>query len=235
MIVEHRNKLVFSRSGDTAIVASNSDVISTIIHKVLESAVESLRLGQPKSCFLAMNKHSLPILPQCSPKMKARIPLQPAQLQGSPATPPKHSLRPVEKTTADTEPPMWGSITQTLDSFIDSISRSVSGGITLPPSPADPHPATEGQPRLLPDSQPSSLKAEPTAPLGFSFSPAGLLLPYHLGVIEYLVHSGYLTDHTPIAGASAGSIACVCAGLHISAETIMPVLYDMEANLRYVD
>jgi hypothetical protein len=43
--------------------------------------------------------------------------------------------------------------------------------------------------------------------LGFSFSPGGLLLPYHLGVISSLLSSGYITETTPVAGSSAGAIA----------------------------
>ncbi|KAF3519876.1 hypothetical protein DY000_02060520 [Brassica cretica] len=43
---------------------------------------------------------------------------------------------------------------------------------------------------------------------GFSFSAAGLLFPYHLGVAQLLIEKGYITDTTPLAGASAGAIVC---------------------------
>ncbi|CAH8392473.1 unnamed protein product [Eruca vesicaria subsp. sativa] len=43
---------------------------------------------------------------------------------------------------------------------------------------------------------------------GFSFSAAGLLFPYHLGVSQLLIEKGYITDTTPLAGASAGAIVC---------------------------
>lgn len=43
--------------------------------------------------------------------------------------------------------------------------------------------------------------------IGFSFSPGGLLLPYHLGVLASLDHHGYVSHATPLAGSSAGSIA----------------------------
>ena len=43
--------------------------------------------------------------------------------------------------------------------------------------------------------------------IGFSFSPGGLLFPYHLGVITSLAHNGKITDQVHLAGASAGSIA----------------------------
>ncbi|GMH24486.1 hypothetical protein Nepgr_026329 [Nepenthes gracilis] len=43
---------------------------------------------------------------------------------------------------------------------------------------------------------------------GFSFSAAGLLFPYHLGVAQFLIEKGYIKDTTPLAGSSAGAIAC---------------------------
>ncbi|PIA27191.1 hypothetical protein AQUCO_08200011v1 [Aquilegia coerulea] len=43
---------------------------------------------------------------------------------------------------------------------------------------------------------------------GFSFSAAGLLFPYHLGVAQYLIEKGYITETTPLAGSSAGAIVC---------------------------
>ena len=43
--------------------------------------------------------------------------------------------------------------------------------------------------------------------LGFSLSPGGLLLPYHLGALASLSYHGYITDSTALAGSSAGAIA----------------------------
>ena len=43
--------------------------------------------------------------------------------------------------------------------------------------------------------------------LGFTLSPGGLLLPYHVGALEALQYNGFLTDETPLAGSSAGAIA----------------------------
>ncbi|KAG2314796.1 hypothetical protein Bca52824_017918 [Brassica carinata] len=43
---------------------------------------------------------------------------------------------------------------------------------------------------------------------GFSFSAAGLLFPYHLGVAQLLIEKGYIKDTTPLAGASAGAVIC---------------------------
>eukprot|EP00581_Thalassiosira_minuscula_P016448 CAMPEP_0183717720 /NCGR_PEP_ID=MMETSP0737-20130205/11243_1 /TAXON_ID=385413 /ORGANISM="Thalassiosira miniscula, Strain CCMP1093" /LENGTH=338 /DNA_ID=CAMNT_0025947197 /DNA_START=42 /DNA_END=1058 /DNA_ORIENTATION=- len=47
----------------------------------------------------------------------------------------------------------------------------------------------------------------PPSSTGFSFSPGGLLFPYHLGVITSLEHHGRLSDSVHLAGASAGAIA----------------------------
>mmetsp|Transcript_26741 Transcript_26741/g.59823 ORF Transcript_26741/g.59823 Transcript_26741/m.59823 type:complete len:252 (-) Transcript_26741:723-1478(-) len=43
--------------------------------------------------------------------------------------------------------------------------------------------------------------------IGFSLSPGGLLLPYHLGVLSGLAGTGQLTPATHLAGSSAGAIA----------------------------
>ncbi|KDP38891.1 hypothetical protein JCGZ_05048 [Jatropha curcas] len=43
---------------------------------------------------------------------------------------------------------------------------------------------------------------------GFSFSAAGLLFPYHLGVSQLLIEKGYIKETTPLAGSSAGAIVC---------------------------
>ncbi|KAK4254364.1 hypothetical protein QN277_009760 [Acacia crassicarpa] len=43
---------------------------------------------------------------------------------------------------------------------------------------------------------------------GFSFSAAGLLFPYHLGVAKFLIENGYIKETTPLAGSSAGAIVC---------------------------
>jgi Patatin-like phospholipase len=43
--------------------------------------------------------------------------------------------------------------------------------------------------------------------LGFSLTPGGLLLPFHMGALDALQHHKFLTPETPIAGSSAGAIA----------------------------
>ena len=62
--------------------------------------------------------------------------------------------------------------------------------------------------------------------IGLSLSPGGLLLPYHLGALSSLMHYGILTNETPMAGSSAGSIAvaAVAAGV--------PTTQVLEASIR---
>jgi hypothetical protein len=60
---------------------------------------------------------------------------------------------------------------------------------------------------------------------GFSLSPGGLFLPYHVAVLEALEYNKVLTPQTPLAGASAGGIAvaahaCGIAGPQVLESTI---------------
>jgi hypothetical protein len=54
--------------------------------------------------------------------------------------------------------------------------------------------------------------------IGFSLSPGGLLLPYHLGALDALVFRNVLTDESPLAGSSAGAIAVGIHGCGIRSE-----------------
>lgn len=56
---------------------------------------------------------------------------------------------------------------------------------------------------------------ERLAELGFSFSPAGLLLPYHLGVASLLRDRRVITPATPLGGSSAGALVAILIGLDI--------------------
>lgn len=51
---------------------------------------------------------------------------------------------------------------------------------------------------------PQSVFPTLTSKLGFSFTPGGLLFPYHLGVAKRLETEGFLAADTPLAGSSAG-------------------------------
>jgi hypothetical protein len=57
--------------------------------------------------------------------------------------------------------------------------------------------------------------------VGFSFSPGGLLLPYHTGVLEALQTAGHLEATTPIAGSSAGAIAVACHAAGLSSAAVL--------------
>jgi len=57
--------------------------------------------------------------------------------------------------------------------------------------------------------------------VGFSLSPGGLLLPYHLGVLEGLKYNGFLDESTPIAGSSAGSIAAASFGCGVDSRKVL--------------
>lgn len=56
---------------------------------------------------------------------------------------------------------------------------------------------------------------------GFSFSAAGLLFPYHLGVAHFLIQNGYIKETTPLAGSSAGAIVCAVIASGASMEEAM--------------
>lgn len=65
--------------------------------------------------------------------------------------------------------------------------------------------------------------------IGYSLSPGGLLLPYHLGILQSLSTNNYVTSDTPLAGSSAGSIAVCSHAVGISeTETL-------EATIRVSD
>lgn len=70
----------------------------------------------------------------------------------------------------------------------------------------------EIQPEVVWEQRVKDVEAEKgrrvvTSP-GFSFSAAGLLFPYHLGVAQFLIENGYIKETTPLAGSSAGAIVC---------------------------
>jgi len=68
--------------------------------------------------------------------------------------------------------------------------------------------------------------------VGFSFSPGGLLLPYHVGVLDGLKSRGYLDDTVPIAGASAGAIAVASAACQIDSKLLLEDALDISDTCR---
>lgn len=65
--------------------------------------------------------------------------------------------------------------------------------------------------------------------IGYSLSPGGLLLPYHLGILSSLRQNDYLPDSAPIAGSSAGAIAVASHAAGI------PEVETLEATIRVSD
>ncbi|KJP87327.1 hypothetical protein AK88_03007 [Plasmodium fragile] len=67
--------------------------------------------------------------------------------------------------------------------------------------------------------------------LGISFSPAGLLIPYHLGVSSLLIEKNILNIHTSIAGSSAGSICACCLGIGLSVDKCFFLIENIISNV----
>ncbi|EEE52252.1 hypothetical protein OsJ_34197 [Oryza sativa Japonica Group] len=74
-------------------------------------------------------------------------------------------------------------------------------------------------------------RRELTGP-GFSFSAAGLLFPYHIGVAQCLIDRGYLTERTPLAGSSAGAIICAVIASGNTMRDALQVTKDLADNCR---
>lgn len=69
---------------------------------------------------------------------------------------------------------------------------------------------------ILPNNGVAAQSPNPGQSIGFSFSPGGLLLPYHMGVADCLVREKFIDQsETLIAGSSAGSIAAMAVGVGI--------------------
>ncbi|GJP52090.1 hypothetical protein CLOM_g11193 [Closterium sp. NIES-68] len=67
---------------------------------------------------------------------------------------------------------------------------------------------------------------------GFSFSAAGLLFPYHLGATHFLQQHGYITEHTPLAGSSAGAIVCATIASGVDPRTALHLTKHLSADCR---
>jgi len=63
--------------------------------------------------------------------------------------------------------------------------------------------------------------------VGFSLSPGGLLLPYHLGVLDALEYNKFIDETTPIAGSSAGAIATASHGCGIDSRKVLEATIDI--------
>lgn len=68
--------------------------------------------------------------------------------------------------------------------------------------------------------------------VGFSFSPGGLLLPYHVGILDALKQRGYVNEQVPIAGASAGAIAVATSACEIDSKLLLDDTIDISDTCR---
>ncbi|EFJ23256.1 hypothetical protein SELMODRAFT_103449 [Selaginella moellendorffii] len=67
---------------------------------------------------------------------------------------------------------------------------------------------------------------------GFSFSAAGLLFPYHLGVCQCLMERNYITEDTPLAGSSAGALVCAVVAAGMSMQDALVATKDLAQDCR---
>jgi hypothetical protein len=65
--------------------------------------------------------------------------------------------------------------------------------------------------------------------MGYSFSVAGLLFPYHLGVADYLKEKQLIVQGTPLSGSSGGALAAALTALSFSGLDIENVLDTTQA------
>ena len=65
---------------------------------------------------------------------------------------------------------------------------------------------------------------------GFSLSPGGLLLPYHVGALEALKHHNQLHAHTPIAGSSAGGIAVAAHACGVEPQQVLDATVEISGQ-----
>jgi len=91
-------------------------------------------------------------------------------------------------------------------------------------------PSASDEPKKPTEIQTENNKRKP--PFGFSLSPAGLLLPYHLGVLHCLLHLGFVDEQTPLAGASAGALAAATAACGVSMKVAMQATHRLSADAR---
>jgi hypothetical protein len=68
--------------------------------------------------------------------------------------------------------------------------------------------------------------------VGFSLSPGGLLLPYHLGVMDGLRQNRVFTDQSPIAGSSAGAICAASVACGLDLKRVLDATVDISDATR---
>ena len=70
------------------------------------------------------------------------------------------------------------------------------------------------------------------SPLGFTFTPGGLLFPYYVGVAYFLKESGLVTPTTPLGGSSAGSIVTAALACGLEQEAVLDGLAALVEDVR---
>jgi hypothetical protein len=63
--------------------------------------------------------------------------------------------------------------------------------------------------------------------VAFSLSPGGLLLPYHMGVLDGLKWHGALTEDSPVGGSSAGAIAAASFACQVDSKKVVDATIDI--------
>jgi len=77
-----------------------------------------------------------------------------------------------------------------------------------------------------------ALEAFKRGALSFAFSGGGFFFPYHLGIVIQLKDMGIITDRTPLAGASCGSIIVSCVNAGMDLHGLVGQLLEFAADCR---
>ena len=102
---------------------------------------------------------------------------------------------------------------------------AVRGLLIVPPSRLLP-------PNIQPHRHATALASASTPPLGFSFTPGGLLFPYYVGAAYELQRLGLLTPNAPLGGASAGAIVATAVASGLTEAEILDGLSVLVADYR---
>ena len=78
----------------------------------------------------------------------------------------------------------------------------------------------------------ASRPANEICPLGFSFTPGGLLFPYYVGAAYELQRLGLLTPNAPLGGSSAGAIVATAVASGLTEAEILDGLSVLVADYR---
>ncbi|KAA8494778.1 Patatin-like phospholipase domain-containing protein 3 [Porphyridium purpureum] len=88
-------------------------------------------------------------------------------------------------------------------------------------------------PSRVRDPRGTALCVSPTPseqPTGVTFSPAGLLTPYHIGVAQVLRERGRISPSVPLGGASGGALVAVALALDLPFDQILDACISLNAQ-----